>query len=150
MKDISSIEKSKDVISGLHVSKEGLYYIALFGAASITAAVLLIIAYVQHNSPLKIYSFVLLPLFLILTAVAARFTYVTKNRVYVKDGTLVIKSFFLTRKLKTEKIDKLTAAKNGETEITSVNITYCTKTYKYKFKNFTKEDISHLRRVTSK
>lgn len=149
MKDISSIEKSKDVITGFGVNKESVYYICLFGAASITSLVLLIISYIQRNSGLKIYSWILLPVFIICTAIAARYTFVSKNKIYVQNGVLVIKSFFITRKFEIEKIKKLTSATNNKDGITIINITYGTKTVNYKYKSITKEEVAHLRHATS-
>ena len=150
MKDISSIEKSKDVVLGLCINRESVYYSALFGTASLTALVLLIISYAQRNAGLKIYSWILLPVFVICTAIAARYAFVSKNKIYAQCGTLVIKSFFVTRKYEIAKIDKLTAATNNKDGVTSVNVIYGRSTHNYKYKSITKEEIAHLRRVTSK
>jgi hypothetical protein len=150
MKDISSIEKSKDVVYGLGVNRESIYYTALFGAASLTALVLLIISYAQKNTALKIYAWVLLPIFAICTVIAARYSFQSKNKVYVQCGVLVIKSFFITRKFEIMKIEKLTAATNNKDGVTTVNICYGGRTFNYKFKSMTKEEIAHLRRVISK
>ena len=150
MKDISKIKKSKDVITGHSINKESVYYICLFGAAVITALILLIIAYIQRNSGLKIYSWILLPFFSLCTAIAARYTYVGKSKIYVLDGVLVIKSFFATRKFRIEKIEKLTSATNNKDGVTALNIGYKGKVINYKFKTITKEEIAHLRHATSK
>lgn len=150
MKDISSIEKSKDVIKGLEINRESVYYTALFGAASVVSLVLLIISYVQRNAGLKIYSWILLPIFLIGTLAAARYAFVSKNRIYTKCGVLVIKSFFITRHFEIAKIEKLTAAKFGDKGLASVNITYGEKSFKYTFKDCSKEEINELRRLTSR
>ena len=150
MKDISSIEKSKDVITGLGVNKESAYYTALFSLASITAMVLMIISYVQKNTGLKIYSWILLPIFIICTAIAARYTFVSKNTIYVQCGILAVKSFFITRKFEIGKIEKITAATNNKNGISTVNVIYGGKTFNYEYKSMTKEEIAHLRRATSK
>ena len=150
MKDISSIEKSKDVVYGLGVNKESVYYTALFGAASLTALVLLIISYVQKNTALKIYAWILLPVFAICTVIAARYSFASWNKVYAHGGFLVFKSFFVTRKFEISKIKKISAATNNKNDVTTVNVFYSEKTYNYKFKSMTKEEIAHLRRATSK
>ena len=140
----------RDVILGKKINRETVYYTALFGAATITALILLFIAYSQGNKELKIYSYVLAPLFFAATAVSARYTCFTKDRIHAQDGVLVIKTFFRTRKLKIAKIEKLTALKSGDDKRTSVKITYLGKVLNYKFKNITKEEVAHLRRTTSK
>jgi hypothetical protein len=150
MKDISSIEKSKDVVYGLGVNRESLYYTALFGVASVTALVLLITSYAQKNTALKIYAWILLPIFAIFTLIAARYSFVSKNKIYAQCGVLVIKSFFITRKFEILKIEKISAATNNKNGVTAVNVFYGGKTYNYKLKSMTKEEIAHLRRVTSK
>ena len=150
MKDISSIEKSKDVVYGLGVNRESLYYTALFGAASVTALVLLFISYAQKNTALKIYAWILLPIFAICTAIAARYAFASKNKIYAHDGVLVIKSFFITRKFEIAKIEKLTAATNNKSGVTTVNVFFGGRNYNYKLRSMTKEEIAHLRRATSK
>lgn len=150
MKDISSIEKSKNVIKGLEINRESVYYTALFGVASLVSLVLLIVSYVQRNTGLKIYSWILLPVFAVCTLVAARYAFVSKSRIYTKCGVLVIKSFFVTRHFEIAKIEKLTAAKFGENDLASVNITYGEKSFKYTFKGCSKEEINELRRITSR
>lgn len=150
MKDISSIKKSKETIIGLRVNKESLYYSILFGVATLVAIVLMIFAFSHNNPGLKIYSCILTPIFAVLSAIAIRFTVMSKDKIHVVDGVLVIKSFFCTRKIKVADIEKLTAAKFGTKGLTSVNITYCGKTAKYIYKNMTKEEIALLRRSTSK
>ena len=150
MKDISSIEKSKDVVYGLGVNKESVYYTALFGAASLTALVLLIISYAQRNTALKIYAWILLPIFAICTVIAARYSFQSKNKIYAQSGVLVIKGFFATKKFEIAKIEKLTAATNNKNGVTTVNVFYAGRTYNYKLKSMTKEEIAHLRRATSK
>ncbi|MBQ7344007.1 MAG: hypothetical protein IJW53_04500 [Clostridia bacterium] len=150
MKDISSIERSKDVVYGLGVNRESVYYSILFGAASITALVLLIISYAQKNTALKIYAWILLPIFLVCTVIAARYAFASKNKIYAQCGVLVIKSFFITRKFKIASIEKISAATNNKSGVTTVNVFYDKRTYNYKLKSMTKEEIAHLRRVTSR
>lgn len=148
MKDISALSNSKNVIAGEKVSREGIYYASLFGAALITSIVLLIISIVKHNKGLTVYSSILIPVFLIAGLAAARYIMMSKDTVYLKDGNLVIKSFFTTRKFKISEITKLTAAQNGNDGPTSVNITYGEKTYYYKL-NITKEQTADIKRSVS-
>ncbi len=150
MKDITSIAKSKEVITGLRVNRESVYYTALFGAAFLLSVALLIISLVQENKGLTIYASVLVPLFLVASLVAARSVCVSKNKIYVRRGVLVIKSFFCTRRIEIASIERLTAANFGNKGQTSVNVTYGNKTAKYIFKNLTKEEIAHLRRATAR
>ena len=150
MKDISSIEQSKEIITGHRVNKEWLYYSVLFGAATVVAIVLTVFAFVQNNKGLQIYSCILAPIFLILTGIFTRLAFVSKGRIHVKDGKLVIKSLFLTRKIRISTIDKLTAARFGDKGLTSVNVTYGNKVARYRFKNLEKEEIAHLRHATQK
>lgn len=147
MKDNSN---KKDVITGTKISRESLYYIILFGIAALFSLVLLVIGIVQGNKKLIIYSAIILPLFVIASALAARGAYVSRSTVYTDGDTLFIKSFFRTEKIRIKEIEKLSAAKNDKTGKTSVKITHAKKVSKYTFKNFNKEEISHLRRATSK
>ena len=149
MKDISSLDKSKHVITGNCINKESVYYTALFGAAFIVSIVLMVIAIIQENRGLKIYSAFLIPAFLICTAIAARFACISKNKIYMKSGNLVIKSFFITRKFKMSNIKKLTSAQFGKEGLTSIKINYCNKTFKYTFKNITKDDTAIIKRAIS-
>ena len=150
MKDISKNKNSKEVIKDYGINKESIYYICLFGAAVITSLVLLIIAYSQRNSGLKIYSWILLPTFILATVMAVRYAYTFKDKIHVVGDVLVIKSFFATKRYEINKIKKLTAATNNTDGITTVNIIYNKSVTKYKFTSITKEEIAHLRRATSK
>ena len=63
----------------------------------------------------------------------------------------MIKSFTMTRKIAIYEIGKVSAATNVKTNVTSVKINYGkNNTVKYKYKNFTKEEIAHLKRATSR
>ena len=150
MKDIKKKENTKEVITGLRISRESIYYTALFGVAFILSLVLLFIAISQSNKALTIYASVLVPVFLISTLIAVRFTCFTKNRIYVEDEVLVIKTFFTTRKFSIKKIKKLTFPQSEGETVTSVNITYCDQTFRYNFKNLEKEEAQHLKRAVSK
>lgn len=150
MKDNREKENTKDVIAGLRVNRESIYYTSLFGAAFIVSLVLLCIAISQHNKALTIYASVLVPVFLISTLIAVRFTCFTKNRIHIKDGTLVIKTFFTTRKFSIKEIKKITFPHSEGDYVTLVNITYYGKTFRYNFKNLKKEDAMRLKHMASK
>lgn len=150
MKDISSFEKTKDVIAGRHISKESIYYTVLFGIALIVSVALMIVACAQDNKGLKIYAAVLIPLFVLATSVSARFTCISKNKIYIKNGSIVIKSFFVTRKFNISEIKKLTSAQFGKEGLTSIKLKYREKTFKYTFKSLTKEDVAKIRHTLSK
>ena len=150
MKENSSKEGFKEVLYGQRVNKESVYYSALFGAASITSLVLLIIAYAQRNTDLKIYSYVLLPMFILCTATAVRYTLMCKDRIYVKDGVLTVKSFFVNRHFEIGRIEKVTAVSPDDGKPTTVKIIYGNQSYRYSLVNFGKEDISRLKKITSK
>ena len=139
-------ENTKDVILGFRVSRESIYYTALFSVAFVISLVLLFIAIKQGNSGLTIYASVLVPVFLTSAVIAARFTSLSKNKIYVDNGILVIKTFFATNKFKTSSIQKLTSAQHDK-NVTSIKITYKNQIHKYNFKNFTKEEASHLKRA---
>ena len=150
MKNIFKSNTSKEVIKDYGINKESVYYVCLFGAASITALVLLIIAYAQRNSGLKIYSWILLPVFILSTVMAARYAYTFKDKIYVADDALLVKCFLATKRYEIDKIDRLTAATNNTDGITSINVCYENTVTNYKLTSMSKEEIAHLRRATSK
>ena len=150
MKDISTLKNSRDVIRGAKLSREFLYYAVLFGIGCITSLVLLVFGIVNKQTALIVYTSIIVPIFLALTLVFSRLTLVSHNTIYVENGTLVIKSFFKTREFAIMEIGKVSAAINNKSNVTSVNVTYGKTTYNYEYKSFTKEDIAHLRRATSK
>ena len=139
----------KEVIYGKRINRESFYYGALFGAGAIVSAVLCYIGKTKANKGLMSYALVLLSIFLVATLVSARFAAVSANTVHKKDGKLTVKTFFCTRRFDIDKIERVTVAQNGESGKTSVNITYGGKVVNYRFKSFTKEEVSHLRRATS-
>ena len=145
MKNNSTTEITKNTIRGDRVSRESIYYTSLFGVALITAIVLLIISIARHNKSLTIYASLIGALFLIATLVAVRCICMSKNTLHTVGDTLVIKRFFVTRKFKSDKINKLTIVKFGDKGLNKVNITYGEKTFRYKFYNLSKEEISKLR-----
>ena len=147
MKNTKGNKNSKEVILGFRVSRESIYYTSLFGVAFIISLVLLCIAVSRHNKALTIYAAILVPLFIVTASIAARFTCLSKNKIHVKDGFLVIKTFFVTRRFKIAEIKKITSAQSGSDSATSLKITYRDKTFKYTFKNFTKEQASQLKRA---
>ena len=141
--------ESKETIIGLKINRESIYYTALFSLAFLASIALLIFGKLQFNDGLVIYASVLMPVFLICAVIAARFTCVTKDKIYIADGTLVIKKFFITRKFKTSEIKKLTSAQYAG-GLTSLNIKYNGKTYNYSFKNLTKDDVTKIRHAIPK
>lgn len=143
-------KEKKDVIAGLNINKESVYYSALFGLAFFVSIALLVIAKTQNNKGLIIYSAVLIPLFFISAVIATRFACISKNKIHVNNGKLVIKTFFLTRRLKVSDIKKMTCAQLGDKGMTSLKFTMRNKVIRYKFKNFTKEESLHLRHSISK
>ena len=146
MKKNLTKENTKDVIKGVRLSRESLYYAILFGVAFAVSLVLLFIAIKQGNTGLIIYSSILIPVFLISSIIAARFIALNKNKIYVENGTLVIKTFFANRKFKTADIKKFTSAQH-EKNITAIKITYQNRVHKFNFKNFTKEELTHMKRA---
>lgn len=142
-------KENKDVIIGFKANRESIYYTSLFSVAFAASILLLIFGKTQNNKGLVTYASVLIPVFLISALIAARFTCVGKNKVYLTKNTLVIKTFFITRKFKTSEIKKLTSAKYGD-GCTSLNIKYHQKTYKYNFKNITKDDVSKIKHAIPK
>ena len=149
MKKNLTKENTKDVIRGSRLSRESIYYTALFGVAFMVSIALLLIAIKQSNTGLIIYSSILIPVFLISSIIAARFIALNKNKIYVENGTLVIKTFFANRTFKTANIQKFTSA-NHENNVTAIRITYHNKVHKFSFKNFTKEEITHMKRAIKK
>lgn len=150
MKDISTVQNSRDVIRGARFSHEFLYYAVLFGLALITSLVLLVFGIVNKQTSLVVYTAIITPIFLALSLVFLRLTLVSHNTIYVEDGTLVIKSFLKTREFKVMEIGKVSAAINNKNNLTSINVTYGKNTFNYEYKNFNKDEIAHLRRATSK
>ena len=142
-------KENKDVIIGFKANRESIYYTSLFSVAFAASILLLIFGKTQNNKGLVTYASVLIPVFLISALIAARFTCVGKNKVYLTKNTLVIKTFFITRKFKTSEIKKLTSAQYGD-GCTSLNIKYHQKTYKYNFKNITKDDVSKIKHAIPK
>ena len=150
MKDITALENSKDVIRGARLNRETLYYTVLFGAATVTALVLLILGISYKNTSLIVYTSCLIPLFSLLCLTVLRLTLISKDTLYVEDGELVVKRFFKTERIKLRDIGKVSAVTDDKKNSTTINVTHGKIVSKYTFKHFTKEDIAHLRRVTSK
>ena len=151
MKDIETLEKSRDVIRGEKYNRETMYYTALFGFAALAFLVVFIRGICIKNTGLIVYSAILCPLFTLAALLVLRLTLVSKDQLYVEDGYLVIKTFTVTRRIAIYDIGKVSAATNEKTNVTSVKINYGrNNTVKYKYKNFTKEEIAHLKRATSR
>ena len=148
MKDKNKVKK--EVITGFFVNRESIYYSVLFTLAFMVSIALLVIAKSKSNKGLVIYSAILIPLFFIATAVAIRCVCISKNKIHVKGGKLVIKTFFITRRIPISAIKKLTVAQFGDKNLTSVKLSLRDKAFRYKFKSFTKEEAAHLRRAISK
>ena len=149
MKD-NSQSRSKDVIKGNPLNKETLYYSILFGVGFIVILVLMILGCCYHNPGLAIYAGILTPIFLAVSLLSLRYTLVSMDTIYAEEGVLVVKTLLSTKKFEIAKIDKLTAATNNNDNVTTINITVGENTARYEFKNITKDEIAHLRRVTSK
>lgn len=145
MKESNTQKKAKEIIVGEKISKEGIYYAALFGAALITSIVLLIVSTKRIYRGLTIYSSVLIPLFAIACAWAVRYIMTCKNRIYIENGELVIKSFFANRRFKISEIKKFTANHNENTGLALIKISYGENNCSYKL-NITKEQTLKLKR----
>ena len=137
----------KDVIKAKPFSKEALYYSILFGVSFIIGIVLLVIGIVYKNTNLTVYAGVITPVFLILALVALMYLLKRREAIFVENNTLVIRKTFFTKRFDIAKIKKLTAATNQTDGITSVNISTFDKVTRFKLKNLSKEEISHLRRA---
>ena len=149
MKNLST-EKSRDIIKGKPLNREAIYYSALFGAAFVFSLVLLLYGNVKSNSGLITYSAILVPVFATAALASLIFAIRSNNIIYVEDEVLVINRFLSTRKIPLADIGRVSVATNNKTGITSINVNYNGKTAHYNYKNFTKEEIAHLRRATSK
>lgn len=147
MKDINKMTKAKDVIVASKANRECIYYISLFGVAFIAAVVLILVGYRNENAGLRIYSYVLAPIFAIGVGVATRVLYASVNSIYTKAGTLYIKRPLYTRRIPQDKIDSVTVAKYGEEGLTSLKIIYGEKTAKYSLIGVTREDAARLKKV---
>lgn len=150
MKDINEIERSKEVIRGDKLSREALYYTILFGAASLINLVLLIFSIVHKNSGLTVYTSILEPLFILAALIALRCTLISQDTIYIEDKTLVIKRFFETKRIAIANIDKLSCATDTKGETTQIKIVCGKETMKFKYKNFTKENVAHIKRAVAK
>ena len=137
----------KEIITGFRVNLESVYYAVLFTLGAIAASVLTYIGNSKNNKGLVTYSAILIPIFAICALVAIRFALVSKNTIYKKSYMLVMKTFFFTFRIPIYEIERLTAAQNGATGITSVNLTYRGKTVNFEFKKISKEEVAHLRRA---
>ena len=150
MKDISSKKAQKDVITGFRLNKENVYYTCLFGIAFVISIVLMLVGKAQENKGLITYASFLIPLFFMATAVAARFVYVSKNTIYTAEGKLVLKTFLRTVKIEIASIKTLKTVQQTDKSATYVQIGRDGKVEGYGFKRLTKEEVTHLRRATSK
>ena len=148
MKDITKISKSKDVIVSSRVNKECIYYLALFTAALITAIVLLFVGVARENAGLKVYSYVLIPLFAIAALISLRVLVASVNSIFVKDGVLYIKRPLITRRVPIKSIERITVAKFGDEGLTSLKIVFGDKTLKYTLRGVDKEDAAKLKKIT--
>ena len=150
MKDITALENSKDVIRGARFNRETLYYTVLFGAATVTSIVLLILGICYKNTNLIVYTACLVPLFSLSCLTVLRLTLISKDTMYVEGGELVVKRFFTTERVKLADISKLSVVTDEKKNSTTVNLTHGKNVSKYTFKHFTKEETAHLRRAASK
>ena len=143
-------KQKKVIITGRRISRESIYYTALFTLALAVSIALLVIARKTGNKGLTIYSAILIPVFSICTLISTRFACISKNTIHVNKKTLVIKTFFITRRVNVAVIKKLTIAQNEKDGITSIKLTLRDKTLRYSFKNFTKDEATQLRHAISK
>lgn len=148
MKDKQSIKK--DIIKGTKISREGIYYTALFTLGAIVAAILVFVGMAKENKGLTIYASVLLPIFVISALVAARFVCISVGTVCKKGDVLVIKTFFMTRRYNVGEIEKLYVTQSKDEKITEIKIAYRDNVVDYTFKNMTKEEAAHFKRATLK
>jgi hypothetical protein len=140
----------KDVIRGTKFNREFMYYACLFGGGAVIFLALIILGIVYKNTGLIIYNSILTLLFTLATLTAARLTLISKDEVYVANGELTVKKFFKTERIAVLDISRVAAITDEKKNVTVINVTHGKTISKYKFKGFTKEDIAHLRRATSK
>ncbi len=150
MKDISQIEKSKEVIVDSKINREFIYYLVLFTIALISAVVLIFIAFKNNNLGLKIYSLILTPLFLILSLLSARLLYASHNMIFVKNSCLYIKRSLYTKKILISKIDGIKVASNEKESTVFVKISYGDKTYRLSLKGLEKEDVINIKKILTR
>lgn len=140
----------KDVIKGENLNREFIYYTALFGGGALIFFALFILGIVNKNAGLAVYNGILTLTFTLAALVALKLALNSKDTVAVIDGVLTVKKFFTTEKIAVSDIGKVAAICDEKKNVTTVNITHGKEISKFKFKNFTKEEIAHLRRATSK
>ena len=140
----------KDVIRGVKLNREFIYYTALFSGGALIFFVLFILGIVFKNAGLTVYNGILTLTFTLATLVALKLTLDSKDTVAVIDGVLTVKKFFTTEKIAVSDIGRVAVICDEKKNVTTVNITHGKEISKLKFKNFTKEEIAHLRRATSK
>ena len=150
MNKIATDETQKDVIRGFKLNRETLYYTVLFGVGAVISIVLFILGIVFKSAGLMIYTGLITVLFTLAALMTFRLTLISKETLYVENGQLVFKRFFKTDIIAISEIGRVAAVTGLKNDVTTINITYGKNVAKYKFKNFTKEEIAHLRRATSK
>lgn len=143
----NNLQNTKEVITRSKANRESLYYTILFTLGAIAAAVLICLGSAKANKGLTIYAAVLLPIFVIAALVAARSFCVSMNTVHKKCDTLVIKTFFMTRKYNVSEIEKFALMQSKNGEITEVKIIYRKKAFYHTFKKMTKEEAAHFKRA---
>lgn len=137
----------KDLIFGDKPSLESLYYTALFSLGAIAAMVLICIGKANANKGLTIYAAVLLPIFVIAALVATRSFCVSINTVHKKCDTLVIKTFFMTRKYNVGQIKRFSLTQSKDGTLTEVKMIYRGNAVRHTFKKMTKEEAAHFKRA---
>lgn len=143
----NNLQNTKEVITRSRANRESLYYTILFTLGAIAAVVLICLGSAKANKGLTIYAAVLLPIFVIAALVAARSFCVSMNTVHKKCDTLVIKTFFMTRKYNVSEIEKFALMQSKNGEITEVKIIYRKKAFYHTFKKMTKEEAAHFKRA---
>ncbi len=149
MKDISEISKSKDAIIASKANKEFIYYLVLFSIAFAAAVALIVIAFVNKNTGLKIYSLILAPVFLILTALSIRLLYASVNSVFVKGDLVYIKRPLYTKKILISSIDDVKVASNEKDGTAWVKVIYGDKEAKLKLGEINKEELLRFKKIKS-
>ena len=145
MKDKS--QNTKEVITRSKANRESLYYTALFTLGAIAAVVLICIGKANANKGLTIYAAVLLPIFVIAALVAARSFCVSINTVHKKCDTLVIKTYFMTRKYNVGQIKRFSLTQDKDGTLTEVKMIYRGNAIRHTFKKMTKEEAAHFKRA---
>ncbi len=142
-----AVNGKRKTILNTRVSRECIYYLCLFALAMIASVVLIFVAYKRQNEGLKIYAFILAPLFLSLTAVAARMLYASVGRIFVKGDSLYVKHALYTRRIEMKHLDSVKISTNKQTGETSIKLTYGEKSARLNLAGIEKSDLTELKKI---